>query len=183
MLDAADSPVFCKDMAYHLSGMLTRELMSRFRNTFLIREPLGALRSLARKWPDFTEEEAGYGALGLAFDLAAAGVSGGGPDRDRAPLPLVIDADELAADPGPMVEAWCEAVGIPFLPGALEWEPGMVPQWTRWQDWYRGVAASSGFVRPQSCGRGAEDEIELDPGVVARCAEVYERLRAARLRP
>ena len=181
--EAELAPVFVKDMAYHATGLLSGEFLSHFTNTFLIREPEATLTSFARKWPDFTDEEAGFSALGQAYDLT----------REEHGPPVVLDGDELASQPARMIDQWCRAVGIPFLPEALTWQPGMVPEWSRWQDWYSGVAESSGFVAPQvRPGRGRQ---ATDPGAEARAVlseragvlsgarEVYRRLAESRLTP
>jgi len=170
---AEGAPVFVKDMAYHAAGLLDAELLGRFTNCFLVREPEAALASFADKWPDLTEEEAGYVRLGEAFDVASALVD---------EPPPVLDADELCADPRSMVAAWCAAVGIPQRPESLSWEPGMVPQWELWRDWYEGVADSTGF---HPSGPGAEVEL-ADPRLSAlaeHSRRVYQRLHAVRLRP
>lgn len=66
---ATERPVFVKDMAYHALGVLTPDVLGRFQNCFLVREPAIVMRSLARHWPDFTDEEAGWDALGRAADI------------------------------------------------------------------------------------------------------------------
>ncbi|MEL7210170.1 MAG: hypothetical protein AAGK32_18395, partial [Actinomycetota bacterium] len=168
--DAAETgPVFVKDMAYQATGLLTPELLGRFTNTFLVRDPLAAVASFARKWPDITEEEAGYLALEEAYDAALLG---------SGPRPVVIEADDLAADPPGMVEAWCRAVGIDFLPEALTWEPGMIEQWVRWRDWYEGVAASTGFRTPSAGPPPELGDARLE-AIVERARPVYERLVAS----
>ena len=187
LAEAQTAPVFVKDMAYHVSGLLGTqyrgsELLGHFTNTFLVREPRSALRSLARKWPDFTDEEAGYDALAGAFDRACS--------IGRGSTPVVLDADELAADPERIVAAWCDAVGIDAMPEALTWEPGMVPQWVRWQDWYAGVAASDGFNPPAPPAAMVPDDRapQVHDGLLAdrqelleRCSHTYERLAAVRV--
>ena len=171
LLEAATSgPVFVKDMAYHASGLLTEELLGELVNTFLVREPRAALASFARKWPDLTEEEAGYGRLGEAFAVAG---------RLAAEMPPVLEADDLANEPETQVRAWCDAVGIPFLAGALTWEPGMPEEWQLWRDWYETVAQSSGFEPPAPAGPLLLDE-RLE-AIATRAQPVYEDLTRVRL--
>lgn len=171
LLDAAAiRPVFVKDMAYHASGLLTDDLLGELVNTFLVREPRAALASFARKWPDLTEEEAGYERLGEAFAVARRIVDG---------PPPVLESDDLAREPSAQVREWCDAVGIPFRADALHWQPGMPAQWERWQDWYDGVGRSSGFEPP-----GPEGPLELDDrveAIAARARPVYDELAGIRL--
>ena len=171
LLDAAErSPVFVKEMAYQASGLLTEALLGELVNTFLVREPRAALASFARKWPDLTEEEAGYGRLGEAWDVAG---------RVAGAAPPVLDADDLVTDPAGRVGAWCSAVGIPFDPEALAWEPGIVAEWGLWSDWYDGVARSTGFrADPPGDVPPLDDRLEQ---IAARARPVYDRIAAARL--
>lgn len=136
---ARERPVFFKDMAYHASPYLDTDALEGFVHTFLVRDPRLAIPSLARRWPDFTDEETGYGALRDLFRRVreAAGTT-----------PLVIDADELRRSPEGVVRTWCRVVGIRFVRDALSWEPGMQPQWRLWRDWYETVAQSTGFLPP-----------------------------------
>jgi hypothetical protein len=171
LLEAARSqPVFVKDMAYHASGLLTEELLGEFVNTFLVREPRAALASFARKWPDLTEEEAGYERLGEAFAVAR---------QLMDETPPVLEADDLASEPAARVRAWCDAVGIPFLAGALRWEPGMPAEWELWRDWYETVAQSSGFEKPGPAEPAVlDDRLEL---IATRAQSVYDELASVRL--
>ena len=168
---AEERPVFVKDMAYHASGVATAELVATFHNAFLIREPLGAVASLAGKWPDFTDEEAGFGALATMIDL----VEQAGQDV------VVIDQDDLCRDPSGVVRRYCDRMGIPFLEDALCWEPGMRPEWERWSDWHESSAASTGFEPPKPPTNEPLPARVLD--VVSRCQPIYEALHERRLRP
>ena len=168
---AARQPVFVKDMAYHADGFANAELLSQYRNSFLIREPAGALASLAAKWPDFTQEEAGYDALARLVAIA----DGAGQD------PVIIDHDDLCRDPAGMVRAYCERMDIDFDASALTWSPGMRPEWSRWADWHESSAASTGFlpppsIRPQSASDRVREQAE-------RCRPIYDELHRRRLRP
>lgn len=170
---ARERPVFVKDMAYHARGLLDAELLARFRNCFLVRDPAATLRSLAGRWPDFTDEEAGWDALAEAATV----VEGLGQ-----PL-VVVDADDLCRDPAATVASWCAAMDLPFDAEALTWEPGMRPEWELWADWHASTARSSGFhpLHPPPPPPG-EDEPRLRD-LHARALPVYERLLRHRLAP
>jgi hypothetical protein len=135
----ANSAVFVKDMAYHAAPGVTDDALASMTHTFLIRDPLAALSSLHRRWPDFTDDEAGYGAQRDLFDRVVA-VTG--------EVPAVVDSDALVADAERVVAAWCERVGIDHRPESLRWTPGMRPEWQLWRDWYENAAASTGFAAP-----------------------------------
>ena len=64
--------------------------------------------------------------------------------------PPVIDSDDLLENPQAIVEAYCNAVGIPFIEAALSWEPGDRDE-VSWYDggsWHANLRYSSG-LRPQ----------------------------------
>jgi len=46
--------------------------------------------------------------------------------------PVVIDSDDLLENPHGTVEAYCNAVGIPFIEEALSWEPGARDEVSWW---------------------------------------------------
>jgi hypothetical protein len=167
---ARRGPVFVKDMAYHVAGVASPAFAGRFTNTFLIRDPARSLPSLARMWPDFTDEEAGYDALAALVGHAEAA----GQD------PIVVDSDDLCRHPEAVVAAWCHRVGIPFVPEALTWAPGMREEWRLWPEWYGATSRSTGF-RPPS-GTPPPQEDERVAAASERCRPVYEALRARRLR-
>ena len=169
---AEDRPVCFKDMAYHVAGAIDDDVLSGFEHTFLIREPRAALASLGRMWPDYSDEEGGFDRLGELYDLAA---------RLSRRAPVVLDADEMSADPAAYVRSWCDAVGLPYLAAALTWEPGMQPQWELWRDWYEGVAETTGFTPPRST-----PPADVAPGraaLVERSESIYRRVAEVRLRP
>jgi len=132
---ARHRPVFVKDMAYQAAELLGPDLLERFRNSFLVRDPAATLRSLEAHWPDFTDDETGWDALGRAADIV-----------EKAGQPLVVvDAARLCEDPHGIVSAWCDAVDLPFVEESLSWEPGMRPEWTTWEEWHGSTAKATGF--------------------------------------
>jgi hypothetical protein len=163
---AEEGPVFVKDMAYQASEVLSRELLQRFSNSFLVRHPAATLRSLARRWPDFTDEEAGWSRLGEAADLVES--------LDR-PL-VVLDADSLCHDPERVVKAWCERMGLPFIKEALSWQAGMRPEWDLWEEWHGSSSRATGFttLEPPPPPPGPDEARLLEAYQTA--LPVYERL-------
>ena len=170
ILAPGETPVFFKDMAYHVTGLLTPALVTRFRNTFIIREPRSVLASLYKMWPDFTFEEAGYEELHRLFGYAI----------EEGQEPIVVDALDLSGNPERVVGAYCEALDIPFIPEALSWEPREVPEWKMWDAWHENAQKSTGISRV-SCGKKVALPKELEE-VYRRCLPYYEALHAERLR-
>ena len=51
----------------------------------------------------------------------------------------------------------------------------MIEQWIRWQDWYEGVAASTGFHPPREGPSPVLDDPRL-AGIAERARPTYEHL-------
>ena len=171
MLRIEEKPVYLKDMAYHLAGVMSEEFVSRFTNTFIIRDPAPVIASLYRFWPDFTLEEAGYEQQHRLFDLAVKN----GED------PAVVDAADLTADPEGTIRAYCEKLDVEFMPEALSWEPGEVPGWEMWTEWHEEAQESTGIK-----SQPLEDDTEIPAslqGVYEQCLPYYKELHEKRLHP
>jgi hypothetical protein len=169
---ARDRPVFVKDMAYQAMDVLDAELLRRFRNSFLVRDPAATLRSLADHWPDFTDDEAGWDALGHVADLVT---------EIGQPL-VVVEAGDLCRDPVTVVSSWCKAMDLPFLEEALSWEPGMRGEWDLWEEWHSTTAEASGF---RDLGEPPPAPTADEPRLYAahqQALPVYEHLAAHAIR-
>lgn len=165
---ARERPVFVKDMAYQAQALHDEAFIGRLSNSFMVRHPAATLRSLERTWPDFTDDETGWEHLGLVADLVEA-------QGDEL---VVVEAESLCSDPGPVVADWCERMGLEHRPDALTWEPGMRPEWELWAEWHGSTSRTTGFapLRPPPPPPG-EDQPRLRAAYDA-AMPVYERLRA-----
>lgn len=135
---AKTGPVFSKDFPHYIEHAWTDEFLSHFTHSFLIRDPAKVATSMHKHWPDFVLKEIAIVEQRELFDRLC--------DRDGRPPPL-IDSDDLLEDPHGIVEAWCNAVGIDFLPAALSWEPGDRDQ-VSWYDggsWHANLRNSDGL--------------------------------------
>ena len=163
-----DGTVFVKDMAYHVSPCLDRELVRAFRNTFILRHPALTLPSLKRLLPDFTPEEAGFEQQYRLMNLALEACD------DEL---IVVDGEELRRSPAVIVEDYCRRVGLAYLPESMAWRPGLLSDWRRWQEWHGDVAASTGITPPYADLEPARPD-GVDPAVYASCVDYYERMVA-----
>jgi Sulfotransferase domain len=111
ILEPREKRVFVKDMAYHAKGLIGPEFVSRFANTFIIRDPKYVISSLYRMWPDFTFEETGFEQLYRLFRYATEA----NPEEVA-----VIDAMTFSENPVGIVATYCEHLNIPFQPGSLQ---------------------------------------------------------------
>ncbi|MGI9415201.1 MAG: hypothetical protein ACR2PM_16110 [Hyphomicrobiales bacterium] len=138
--EAQTANVFVKDFAYSVMHMADDDFLGRFRHSFLIRDPAKVLPSLYHHWPDFTPDEAGFAPLRRMFDMVC--------QRDGR-APPVIASDDLLDRPHEIVEAYCRAVGIPFLADALTWRTGGRDE-VSWYDggsWHGNLRGSTGIER------------------------------------
>jgi hypothetical protein len=131
-------PVFVKEVLDYRYPYLVEhpEAMARITHTFLVRDPRQAISSHYAIKPTVTCPEIGYERLHELFQLAwsACGT-----------VPVVIRAEELLREPDRVVAAYCAAVGLPHLPGALTWRPADRPEWRRHRRWHLDAIASTGF--------------------------------------
>ncbi len=157
-------PVFIKDFPHYINHLWDPAFLAHFTHAFLIRDPAKTLTSMYNKWPDFDELEVGFPEQRALFDLLSA--------LHGAPPP-VIDSDDLLEQPEAMTRAFCDAVGIPFIPEALSWAPGGDPSAHSWWDggsFHANLAQSTGLV-PQE---RKYVELEHTP---KRVQQVHRRMR------
>jgi Sulfotransferase domain len=165
-LPSGTSVLYAKHMTHHLLPEVDRRALAPFRHAYLIREPGDLLASYAqvRSAPEFDD-------LGI-WQQASIFQSFPGP---------VVDSRDLLEDPGRMLRALCDALGLAFTPAMLSWPAGPRDTdgvWGRY--WYASVWRSTGFApyRPRAA--------PLPPQLAAlaqRCRPHYERMHACRLAP
>jgi hypothetical protein len=171
LFESWERRVYFKDMALHAKGVMTPEFVSRFTNTFIIRNPIPVIASLSRFWPDFTLEETGYELQHRLFSLAV----------ENGEEPAIVDAADLTENPEGVVAIYCESLGIFFILEALSWDPRKMPDWEMWAEWHTEAEESTGIKKEP-----LEDDTELPEGleeVYEHCLPYYEELHEKRLRP
>ena len=136
ILEPREKRVFLKDMAYHAKGLMGPEFASRFKNTFIIRDPKYVLTSLYKMWPDFSLEETGFEQLYRLFRYAT--------ELDPEDV-VVVDAMTFSENPVGMLSAYCEHLEIPFRTDALSWQPREVRRWESWEGWHEEAQQSTGI--------------------------------------
>jgi hypothetical protein len=170
----AHTPVFFKDTTdFHYPGLLADERFLReATHTFIIRHPADAIASHFALNQRLDRDEIGFARLAEIYDavLAATG---------RAPV--VIDSDDLVANPEGTVRAYCEAVGVDFRPHALRWDAGLRPEWRSTSRWHASTSRTEGFSAAAPRYAQTTDNNPLLAGFLAYHLPFYERLRAGRL--
>lgn len=173
---AAHQPVFFKDTTdFPYPALLAdKAFLTAATHTFIIRDPAEAIASHHALNPDLGRDEIGFARLYEIFSAVqdATGTT-----------PVVIDSDDLLDRPAETVRAYCAAVGIPFLPDALNWQPGMRSEWRTTSRWHRSTSETSGFRREANDGPA---KVAADPVLSAyrdHHQPYYEKLRAVALQP
>ncbi len=174
---AQSKPVFSKDMPQFTDHLWTDEFLSHFSHSFLIRDPAKVLSSCHRNWSEFVTKEIGFDDQRRLFDRLC--------ERDGK-APPVIDSDDLLEDPHGVVETYCEAMGITYMPEALSWEPGGREE-VLWYDkqgvWHDTLKKSDG-LKPQ---KTRPADISITPDWVQEMYEAflphYQHLWQHRLAP
>lgn len=150
--------VFLKDMAYQAKELVERdgsEVLSRFVNTFIVRDPKYVITSLAKMWPDFTLEEAGYDDVYDFFRIATEG----GQEA------VVVDAMSFTEDPNGVMASYCEKVGVGFEEGSLSWKAKKVREWESWDGWHEAAEESTGI----------EPATRKNPDLSGELFDIYEK--------
>lgn len=173
---AAQGPVFTKEFAHYVTTLWSDEWLDNFTHAFLIREPAKTVTSMFKHWPDFVIKETGFAEQRELFDRLT--------ERTGTPPP-VIDSDDLLSDPHVMVEKWCQAVGIPFMPEALSWEPGARDEVSWWDggSFHENLRNSDGLKAQAKTSIDLAQAPERVRAVVAELQPHYDHLYQHRLRP
>jgi hypothetical protein len=176
-----DVSVFMKetaDVRVREVVLADRRFLADARHAFLIRRPeeiaasmFSAVATFDRPYRDLRIDDVGLEAL---HELHGAVHDAGG-------RPVVLDSDDLVARPAATMAAYCAAVGLPFLPQALTWEPGERPEWRRTARWHADVSASSGFERRERRTAHAAGPSAEEARFAAHHVPFYEQLHARRL--
>ena len=112
-----------------------------FTHTILIRDPEKVLTSMHARWPDVTLPEIGFEELYTLYKRVA--------DR-YGTAPLVIDSDELLAEPETGMKVYCDAIGIPFIADAMSWEKrNDNPTWNTDEHGFHDSLKASTSLKPQ----------------------------------
>jgi hypothetical protein len=131
--------VFVKEVLdYHYDYVFDHpDEIAWMTHTFLVRDPRPTINSHYAMKQTVTCPEIGYEWLWELFQLLWS---------TTGRRPLVIRSEDLLRDPMVQIKAYCEAVGLPFLPDALHWAPGDRPEWQRHRNWHLDAIRSSGFT-------------------------------------
>ncbi|WP_226578763.1 sulfotransferase-like domain-containing protein [Acuticoccus sediminis] len=155
-----------KHMAHHMLPGDDFSWMEGLTHVFLIRHPARVLASYDVKRENPTLSDIGFEQQKMIYDRVREMT---GTD------PVVIDSNDIRADPAGALRRLCEAIGLPFDEAMLSWPAGGHADDGVWAaHWYGAVHKSTGFA-------GAEGPLpetgEHLAGVLAEALPYYEDLR------
>ncbi|MEL6642869.1 MAG: HAD family hydrolase [Pseudomonadota bacterium] len=159
-----------KHMTHHLLDHWPLDWLADVTNVFLIRHPARVVASYLRKRETPVFDDLGFRQQTRLFEH----VEGTGQK------PVIIDCDDILADPKAALSALCDALDMPFDPAMLGWDRGPKPFDGAWAPhWYGAVHRSTGFGQPEP------DLPRIDPAfapLVERAMPTYQAIHARRLR-
>lgn len=162
-------PAFIKEVLdYRYSYVFAHpDELAWMTHTFLVRHPRQAISSHYAMKPTVTCPEIGYEWLWELFQLMWSATGR---------RPLVIRSEDLLQDPAAEIEAYCEAVKLPFLPAALRWTPSDRPEWQRHRRWHLDAIGSSGFASHDNRYPDTVDNHELLRSFYEHHLPYYQRI-------
>ncbi len=167
--------VFSKDFPNYVMHMADGEFLDHFQHTFLVRDPAKALASMYNQWEEFTMDEASYADLHRMFDAVVS---------RYGQIPPVIDSDDLLEDAPGIVRAYCDAVGIEFIPEALDWEEGERRE-VKWYGgtWHDSLSSSRGLHRQTTSYKAHIEDVPFLQEMYEQCKPHYDAIARHRLSP
>ncbi|MEM6307936.1 MAG: HAD family hydrolase, partial [Pseudomonadota bacterium] len=125
-----------KHMTHHMGG-ISLDWLDRVTNVFLIRHPARVIASYVNKRENPTLDDLGFAQQVAIFDHC----------RALGQTPIVVDSDDILANPSAVMAAQCDALGIRFDPAMLHWPAGPRPYDGVWAThWYDAVHQSTGLT-------------------------------------
>ena len=162
---------FQKHMTHHVLDEMSRDWLAQLTNCFLIRDPREVIASYARVRADVTLDDIGVTQQLELFEHVC---------RNGAQTPVVVDARDILAQPGVLMPALCEALGVTFSPRMMNWPAGPRDSDGVWAPhWYESVERSTGFA--PYVRKTHHLPANLAP-LAAQCMDAYEHLLGLRLR-
>ncbi|MDH5368350.1 MAG: sulfotransferase family protein [Cyclobacteriaceae bacterium] len=147
--------LFIKNMAHHIVD-LQIDVLSQFKNVFLIRNPYPLIASFAQVMPNPSIKDIG---VKDEYELYI---------KLNDPNAIIIDSGELLNNPENILRKLCLLLKIDFDKKMLSWEIGGIKEDGVWaKHWYSNVHQSTGFVKQSTSDRQ----------LPAHCHALYEEAK------
>jgi hypothetical protein len=159
-------------MTHHLLPHMAMDWLDGLTNAFLIRDPARVLPSYFDKRAQVTLEDLGLPQQQRLFEWV---------HQRTGEIPIVLESDDVLANPEGMLRALCRRMGIAFDPAMLAWPAGRRDSDGLWAaHWYGAVEKSTGFVAPSEAARPVPAHLQ---DLLAAAQPYYLALRPHRLAP
>ncbi|XP_072019651.1 uncharacterized protein [Amphiura filiformis] len=188
--------IFCKEMTWGFDNHY-QSLPKGFKHTFLIRHPYKVFHSWKKMINRGMTDESNHYKL---TDQPAFLLPKGYHFKEVydmwkhvketvEPNPVVVDVDDILSDPGRVLKAFCEAVGIPYSDDLLTWPAGRECMDEMWNVSKEEITAhnygghnmetfrSTGFIKPKPCPKREEldeDVLHCSDASMKYYQEMYE---------
>ncbi|XP_038078901.1 branched-chain-amino-acid aminotransferase-like protein 2 [Patiria miniata] len=188
------SLVLGKEVSYGMRSL--GMIPDGYQHVFLIRDPAKSLRSIEERIQKFDCKKKREFYLGLNQSANLAEMYQH-VTKNLGKKALVLDADDLIANPSQMLQCLCAAVGLQYTDELLKWDraSGVPANWLmtdkQWENhkkagWFDKVLDSTGFNTPAT-NPGARDE-GTGPSphfqrMIAEALPYYHDLHRLRIKP
>lgn len=166
----ASAVFYQKHMTHHMLPEFSREWLREATNVFLIRDPAKVIASYHAKRENPVLADIGIQQQAEIFDQIV---------KDTGTAPVVIDSDDILANPEVMLRKLCDAIGLTFQDSMLHWPAGGHKDDGAWAPhWYKSVWQSTGFSAPNPVQPKADPQSRE---LLQAAYPFYERLFAHRI--
>jgi hypothetical protein len=142
--------VFVKGMAHHYL-MPTPNFILDWENVILIRHPKKLIASFSKVIAAPSLNDIGIKKASELFLFL----------KNSGKTPVVIDSDELLANPENYLKRLCTRLNIPFMKAMLSWKKGGIPEDGVWAaHWYNNVHNSEGFAVQKSSSQPLPEKLQ-----------------------
>ncbi|MDJ1009467.1 MAG: HAD family hydrolase [Paracoccaceae bacterium] len=163
--------IYQKHMAHHMLPGFPLDWALGLTNVILIRHPARVVASYIAKRENPNSADLGAARLRQIHDYL----------RGSGQSPPILDSADIRADPGGMLEALCDRIGLGWDASMLTWNAGGRPEDGPWAaHWYGAVHSSTGFSGPERHLPTLSGEAER---LAASMMRDYEALADLRLHP
>lgn len=157
------SVFYQKHMTHHMLPEIDRGWLAEVSNVFLIRHPARVVASYAAKRENPTLADLGFVQQVELFELAS-----------RRSLALVVDAEDILANPRGILGMLCQRLGLGFEEAMLSWPTGSRVDDGVWgRHWYGAVERSTGFAAPKNEYLGNPESLQE---LAAEAFPFYKRM-------
>ena len=189
---AEEQPLFIKECPYHAVAdyVADDKYMERVTHMFQIRNPkyvilsfwkvIGGQRAIKL-------EDIGPIASNIIFERVT---EMGKHAMNCGKTPLIVDGDDFQNDPEGIMAAWCDAVGVEYMPESLTWEPEWRPEYDHFAGFYGDVSQSTGiepnkeaFMYDEKVVTAMFNDLPMLNLLYEHLLPLYEKLYALRLKP